>query len=87
MTEPADHGNCDDALHQLYIFLDGELTPERRARIEVHLNGCNPCLEAFDFHAELRMVIAKKCQDEVPPALLARIGELIGQPISPSAGP
>ena len=32
------------------------------------------CLQAFDFHAELKVVIAAKCQnDEMPPGLLARI--------------
>ena len=33
----------------------------------------------FDFHAELRIVIAKKCrQDALPPGLLARIEECFG---------
>jgi hypothetical protein len=31
-------------------------------------------LQAFDFHAELRTVIAAKCRnDEMPPGLLSRI--------------
>lgn len=79
MTETGTPGNgdCNDALRELYTYLDGELTVERRAHIESHLDGCNPCLEAFDFQAELRMVIAQKCQDEVPPSLLAKIGRVI----------
>ena len=33
----------------------------------------------FDFHAELRMVIARKCQeDALPPGLLARIEDCFG---------
>ena len=66
-------GDCDDALHELYTFLDGELTAENRARILRHLDACHPCLEAFDFEAELRMVIATKCRDAAPPGLLDRI--------------
>jgi hypothetical protein len=33
----------------------------------------------YDFHAELRIIIAKKCrQDALPPGLLARIEECFG---------
>lgn len=69
--------DCDDALHELYGFLDGELTPERRARIQQHLEACPPCFEGFDFEAELRVVVARKCQEQVPDSLRARIAEAI----------
>ncbi len=68
-----DHGNCDEALHELYTFLDGELTDDRRVRIRTHLDDCSPCLEVFDFEAELRIVIKQKCQEQVPDALRQRI--------------
>ena len=71
--------NCDDALHELYGFLDGELTVERRAKIQSHLDDCPPCYEAFDFEAELRIVIARKCTEQVPDALKRRIAEAIAQ--------
>ena len=66
-------GNCDDALHELYGYLDGELTPERRTNIQRHLDDCPPCYEAFDFEAELRIVIARKCTEKVPESLKQRI--------------
>lgn len=69
--------DCNDALHELYEFLDGELTDDRRATIERHLTDCSPCLEAFDFQAEVRLVIAQKCRDEVPESLKARIAEAL----------
>jgi mycothiol system anti-sigma-R factor len=70
-------GNCDDAVHRLYHFLDGELDDARRAEIQRHLDECLPCLEAFDFEAELRQVIAMKCRDQVPESLRLRIAEAI----------
>jgi mycothiol system anti-sigma-R factor len=94
MTEPTerdahaghDHGNCDEALHELYTFLDGELTDDRRTRIRTHLDDCSPCLEVFDFEAELRIVIKHKCQDQVPDALRQRIFDSIaGADAPPSA--
>ena len=70
-------GNCDDALHELYGYLDGELTVERRTSIQRHLDDCPPCYEAFDFEAELRIVIARKCTEKVPDALKQRIADAL----------
>jgi len=69
--------DCDEALHELYQYLDGELTEERREVITSHLNACGECFEAFDFQTELRQVVAHKCRDEVPEALKARVADLI----------
>ena len=70
-------GDCNDALRELYEFLDGELTSERRSLIHEHIERCNPCLEAFDFEAELRAVVAAKCRDECPEQLRMRIAAAI----------
>jgi len=70
-------GNCDDALHELYGYLDGELTVERRTKIQRHLDDCPPCYEAFDFEAELRIVIARKCTETVPDSLKQRIADAL----------
>ena len=75
---------CQEAIDTLYHFLDGELTAERRVEIAQHLEDCAPCLDAFDFEAELRIVIARKCRDQVPEALRERVYralmEASGQP-------
>ena len=67
------HDDCDDAVAQLYAFLDGELDAQTVTRVEAHLRRCSPCLEAFDFEAELRKVVAVKCRDQVPDELRTRI--------------
>ena len=69
--------DCQDAVHRLYHFLDGELDDQKRQDIKHHLDECLPCLEAFDFEAELRLVIARKCRDEVPDGLRDRIAKAI----------
>jgi mycothiol system anti-sigma-R factor len=68
---------CEDALHELYHFLDGELTDERRELISVHIEECTTCLGAYDFEAELRTVVAQRCRDTVPESLRARIAQAI----------
>lgn len=74
----AANSDCAESLHELYTFLDGELTDDKRATIHQHLEDCSPCLEAFDFEAELRAVIARRCHDEVPESLRRRIAESLG---------
>ena len=64
---------CDDALHELYHLLSGELTDAKRAQIAEHLDDCAPCAEPYDFYAELRRTVQQRCQDTAPPELLARI--------------
>lgn len=79
-----DEPRCDDAISELYSFIDGELDENMRLRIETHLNNCSPCLEAFDFETDLRKVIASRCRDRVPEDLrlriMAALQQVDGQP-------
>ena len=74
--------DCDEAVHELYHYLDGELTEERREEIRVHLDYCGPCGGAAEFEAELRRVIASRCKDRVPQSLIERVaaGHRRGKP-------
>ena len=71
-----DH-HCDEALAELYRYLDHELDDQQRAEIEQHLRSCSPCLEAFDFEAELKRIVAKGCREQVPESLRARVLEAL----------
>jgi len=72
--------DCSETLRELETFLDDELSDETRAGIQTHLGGCMDCLQAFDFHAELRTVISTKCQnDEMPAGLMAKIEMCFGE--------
>jgi len=66
--------HCHQVLEAMYLFLDREeLTPDQRSHVQEHLDECIPCLEAFEFHAELKHVVAKRCRDEVPAHLYERV--------------
>ena len=64
-----DRDDCQSAISELYGYLDGELTDERRAAIHAHIDECSPCLDAFDFEADLRAVVSQKCKEVVPDEL------------------
>jgi mycothiol system anti-sigma-R factor len=74
---PEEHADCEETIHRLYHYLDGELTDQRRAEISQHLDECGPCLDAYDFEAELRRVIAERCRDRVPEHLIVRVRAVI----------
>ena len=71
--------DCVEAVHELYHYLDGELTEERRTQISVHLDWCGPCRGAAEFEAELRQVIASRCKDRVPQSLIDRVARAIDE--------
>jgi mycothiol system anti-sigma-R factor len=69
-----DHqADCAEAVERLYYFLDGELTIERRAVIQRHLDECADCIEAYEFEAELRLAVSRGCREQVPDELRQRI--------------
>lgn len=81
--------DCNETLRELYQYLDGELTDSDRRNIKRHLDECSPCLEAFDFEAELRMVVRHHCVDQVPESLRDRIARVLdreAQPAGPGGG-
>ncbi len=72
-------GDCEETLRELEAFLDRELSEQTRHVVQAHLGGCVDCHQAFDFHAELKIVIARKCaNDPLPPGLLARLESCLG---------
>jgi mycothiol system anti-sigma-R factor len=71
--------DCNQTLRELQTYLDGELPPQMQIVVDEHLLECTDCLQAFDFHAELKSVIAKKAASEpLPAGLLERIQACFG---------
>jgi mycothiol system anti-sigma-R factor len=78
-SETPVESDCAQTLRELDVFLDGELSGHQQEAIRHHLDGCMDCLGAFDFHAELKIVVAQKCNnDEMPPDLLGKIERCFG---------
>ena len=78
--------DCENSLHALYSYLDGELTDDRRAVIQHHLDKCQPCAEPYDFEAELRIVIRRKCAEQVPDTLVAKVKAALEREAAPGPG-
>ena len=77
-TDPTPlESQCNEALHEIYHLLAGEIDDHKRAKIAQHLDECSPCAEPYDFYAELRRVVQQSCHDTAPPGLLIRIEQAI----------
>ncbi len=79
-ADPLAETDCEDAVGRIYEYLDGELDGATLTHIEVHLRRCSPCLEAYDFHAELRQVVRSKCAQSMPPELRSRLLAMLADP-------
>lgn len=63
---------CDEALANLYPFLDSELEIVQVQRIKAHLDDCPPCWEVFGFEERLKRVVRERLAEEVPHAAMER---------------
>ncbi|MFQ5523607.1 MAG: mycothiol system anti-sigma-R factor [Acidimicrobiia bacterium] len=69
--------NCDEALTNLYLYLDAEMDKVSAERIRHHLEACRGCSGSFDFERRLKMVVRTRLQEEVPEHLIERIRQVL----------
>jgi mycothiol system anti-sigma-R factor len=71
---------CEETLRQLEGFLDRELDPALRTKIESHLSGCGSCTDRAEFRQHLKELVQSKCAEQLPAGLRDRLAQLIGSP-------
>ncbi|MGA7270336.1 MAG: mycothiol system anti-sigma-R factor [Acidimicrobiia bacterium] len=64
---------CEEALAEVYLYLDRELTWWRRRRIRRHLAMCQWCERGYEFERRLRVVVRSRLSEEVPPEFIDRL--------------
>jgi len=62
--------DCGEVLADVFLYLDGEMSYERRDRIRHHLDECSPCLRKFGIEREVRALVARSCGNEIAPETL-----------------
>jgi hypothetical protein len=62
-----DHSTCKETLALLREYLEGELTPALKAKLEAHFGGCSPCEEFVRSYLATPELCRKALkQDDVP---------------------
>jgi mycothiol system anti-sigma-R factor len=61
---------CSGVLRDVWLFLDDEMDPENRAKIQQHLDECSPCLVEAGLDQKLKELLHRKCGGEKAPEQL-----------------
>ena len=65
--------DCDEALANLYLYLDAELDSASSDEIRAHLDNCCQCGQVFDFEGRLKTVVKARLDEDVPETLINRV--------------
>jgi mycothiol system anti-sigma-R factor len=68
------HLDCAEALHRVYLYLDGEIDAGTSADARAHLEECGPCLREYGLEEEVKRLVRRACAcDDVPSGLRDRV--------------
>lgn len=73
---------CDEALENLYLYLDAELDSVTSERIRSHLDDCNGCVHSFGFEKRLKAVVKERLHEDVPDAFVARLRDALAREVA-----
>ncbi len=65
--------SCDEAVAQVYFYLDGEISWFKKTRIRRHLRKCPPCTGAYRFEDHLKAIVRERLQAEPQPEVMDRL--------------
>lgn len=61
---------CSGVLRDVWLFLDDEMDPDNRAKVQQHLDECSPCLVEAGLDKKLKELLHRKCGGDKAPAQL-----------------
>jgi mycothiol system anti-sigma-R factor len=59
--------DCAEVIAEVWTLLDGECTPEIKAKLRQHLEECPGCLRRYGLEEQIKALIARKCGGEQAP--------------------
>lgn len=64
---------CEEAVRQLWEYLDRTLDASDRALVEEHLQRCQRCCGELEFARELRVFLVSAREEDLPEDILRRL--------------
>jgi mycothiol system anti-sigma-R factor len=65
--------NCDEALQNLYLFLDEEIDTASIEDIQDHIDNCSSCLTAYDLERVVKSLVSRSCAEKAPEPLRNKV--------------
>jgi anti-sigma factor (TIGR02949 family) len=68
---------CEEAVRQLWEYLEQDLAADDRGRVEAHLAFCRRCCGEAEFADALRELLRSSAGPELPSDVEARLGSFL----------
>ena len=78
---------CKDTLAHMLEYLDGDVGAELRAKLEAHLDGCQPCEEFLRSYRETPKLCRKALARRMPQEVADKLSALLRQEWSKGTKP
>lgn len=69
--------SCTDAVRRLWGYLEDEVSAQDRAAVEEHLAFCRRCCGEVEFATELRTLLTKAADIDMPSSVEARLAGML----------
>lgn len=69
--------DCEQALRQIFEFIDHELSGDERSAMEQHLHTCKSCFSRTEFERLLKQRVGELRDEEVSLHMSQRISRLL----------
>lgn len=70
---------CADAVRQMWEYVEQELGPVNRARVERHLALCRRCCGEMEFAEQLREFMARRPDIDLPPTVAEKFDRILDE--------
>jgi anti-sigma factor (TIGR02949 family) len=68
---------CDQAVRQLWEYVESAVSPVDHARVKDHLAICQRCCGELEFIKHMRELLATQATDEVPPDVVRQLNRFV----------
>jgi mycothiol system anti-sigma-R factor len=70
--------NCNDCKEKLDHYVDRELNNTEVLELELHLEGCPPCADQYEFQAHMNRLVKVCCDKDIaPPAFREKLRQIL----------
>ena len=72
-TNPCEGPDCEQALENLYLFIDREIDTASCAEIQTHIDECTSCLSEYDLERVVKSLVSRSCSETAPDPLREKV--------------
>lgn len=72
-SSPCEGPDCEQALENLYLFIDREIDTASCAEIQTHIDECTTCLSEYDLERVVKSLVSRSCSETAPDPLREKV--------------